>query len=131
MATKVTFTLSAETVGAAKTGVLLGDFNNWDPAQGTALKKQKDGSLKAVVSLQPGETYHYRYLLEDGRWENDENADFFVYDYNVQNCVITIPAEEKKAAKPKAAAKPAAVKASKEKATKAPAKKAAPKKAAK
>lgn len=87
MEKKVTFTLPAEVVGEATSAILLGEFNNWDANNGITLKKQKDGSLKAIASLEAGRTYEYRYLLNDGRWVNDERADNYV------NCVITIPEE--------------------------------------
>jgi predicted flap endonuclease-1-like 5' DNA nuclease len=104
MATKVTFTLSPEIVGDATEAILVGDFNNWNPNEGVGLKVQKDGSLKATVALEPGQTYHYRYFLSDGRWVNDGNADYYYFDpvYHVDNCVITVP--EKKAATKKTAA---------------------------
>ena len=102
MATKVTFTLSPEIVGEATEAILVGDFNNWNPNEGIGLKVQKDGTLKATVTLEPGQTYQYRYFLNDGRWVNDGNADYYYFDpvYHVDNCVITVP--EKKASTKKA-----------------------------
>lgn len=107
MSTKVTFTLQPEIVGSATEAVLVGDFNNWNPNEGIGLKVQKDGSLKATVALEPGQTYHYRYFLNDGRWVNDGNADYYAFDpaYHVDNCVITVP--EKKQAAIKNTVKPA------------------------
>ncbi len=103
MATKVTFTLPADVVADATEGLLLGEFNNWDRANGISLKKQKDGSLKAATILEPGKSYQYRYLLNDGRWVNDQFAETFVYadGFGVENCVITVPAAEPKAARVK------------------------------
>jgi len=66
MKTKVTFTLPAEIVGDATSGVLLGEFNNWNENEGIALKKSKDGVMKTSVSLEAGQSYQYRYLLGDG-----------------------------------------------------------------
>lgn len=88
MKTKITFTLPAEIVADAQGGVLLGEFNNWDQTQGIALKKGKDGAMKAAVQLEAGQTYQYRYLLSDGRWVNDYNA-----SNQHDNCVITVPVE--------------------------------------
>jgi 1,4-alpha-glucan branching enzyme len=123
MAKKVTFTLSAEVVGDATSGLLLGEFNNWDYNDGITLKKQKDGTLKATASLEAGKRYEYRYLLNDGRWVNDQSADHYVHisGFHVENCVINVPAEAEKtpAAEKKSAAKPATEK------EKVPAKKAA------
>jgi len=92
MAKKITFTLSAEVVGHATSGLLLGEFNNWDYNEGIKLEKQKDGSMKAIASLELGKTYEYRYLLNDGRWVNDQSADRYVHisGLHVENCVITV-----------------------------------------
>lgn len=100
MGKKVTFTLSAETIGDATSAVLLGEFNNWNADDAIILKKQKDGSMKATTTLEEGRTYQYRYLLSDGRWVNDHRADEYVpvSGYHVENCVIAVPAEEEKKA---------------------------------
>ncbi len=110
MTKKVTFSLAPEIVNGADAGVLLGDFNNWIVEEGVQLKKQKDGSLKAMLSLEAGRIYQYRYLLNDGRWVNDGNANAynFVEEYGVDNCIIAvepeveIPVVEEKAKKPAA-----------------------------
>lgn len=109
MEKKVTFSLSAAIVGEATSAILLGEFNNWDANNGITLKKQKDGSLKATANLEAGKSYQYRYLLNDGRWVNDERAENYVHasGFAVENCVITVTEEvetvklkkEKKAAK--------------------------------
>lgn len=101
MSKKVTFTLTPEIIGDATEALLLGDFNKWDFNDGIRLKGQKDGSLKATVELETGKTYQYRYLLNNGRWVNDANADYYVYDHihQVDNCVIAIPDAEKPAGK--------------------------------
>jgi 1,4-alpha-glucan branching enzyme len=124
MATKVTFSISAEIVSGATSGILVGDFNSWSFEEGIILKKQKDGSFKASVELEPG-TYQYRYFLNDGRWVNDDRASNYVPEYQVENCVVSVETAATKAtAKPKtvkaaptAEAKPKATK--KAKATKA------------
>lgn len=92
---KITFSLPAEIVADASSGLLLGEFNNWDKEQGFSLKKSKDGSMKATVELEAGKSYEYRYLLDGGRWVNDENASAYseVYGLGVLNCVVNVPAE--------------------------------------
>ena len=92
------FTLSAEVVGEATSGLLLGEFNNWDYNDGIKLKKQKNGTLNATASLEAGKRYEYRYLLNDGRWVNDQSADNYVHisGFSVENCVINIPVEAEK-----------------------------------
>jgi predicted flap endonuclease-1-like 5' DNA nuclease len=93
---KVTFILPAEIVANASNGLLLGEFNNWDKETGFSLKKSKDGSMKATIELEAGRSYEYRYLLDGGRWENDQTAEQYahVHGLNVVNCVITVPVEE-------------------------------------
>ena len=91
---KIDFLLPADVAAGATSGILLGDFNNWDSNQGVTLKQQKDGSLKASLSLQSG-SYEYRYLLNDGRWVNDTHASKYNYntEFAIENCVIEVVAE--------------------------------------
>lgn len=105
MTKKVSFTLPAEYVADAASGILVGEFNNWNPEEGIYLQKQEDGSMIAELALTPGKTYEYRYLLSDGRWVNDNNTKTISNNYSVENCVINVPevAETLVAAKPKAA----------------------------
>lgn len=91
---KIDFILHADVADGATSGILLGDFNNWDFNNGVALKQQKDGSFKASVSLESG-SYEYRYLLNDGRWVNDTQASKYNYipEFSVENCVIEVVSE--------------------------------------
>jgi predicted flap endonuclease-1-like 5' DNA nuclease len=98
MTKKVLFSLPPEFVENASDGVLVGEFNNWNIAEGIHLQKQEDGSMKAELVLTAGKTYEYRYLLNDGRWVNDNNEKAFseVFGHSVENCVLTVPAVAKK-----------------------------------
>ena len=69
---RVTFKLPAE-VEAAK-AELLGEFNEW---AGSPMKRLKDGSFSATVSLEAEQEYRFRYLLDGERWENDWSADAY------------------------------------------------------
>ena len=71
---RVTFRLPAE-VGA-ETAALCGEFNGWNQAA-NPMKKLKDGSFSATVSLESGNSYRFRYLLDGTRWENDWEADSY------------------------------------------------------
>ena len=51
-----------------------GSFNDW---QREPLKKAKDGSLRATVTGDPGETLAFRYVTADGEWFDDEAADAY------------------------------------------------------
>lgn len=121
---KITFLLPNYIVRGADSGLLLGDFNNWNIERGIQLTKTEQGDLTATVELISGEFYQYRYFLSDGRWENDDNA----HSYNgtnvegVENCVVFVGAaeeyqtEQKKAIKKtakKAVAKPVTAKVEK------------------
>ncbi|WP_300604237.1 glycoside hydrolase family 13 [Niabella sp.] len=91
----VVFSLPSEALGTANSAVLLGDFNNWDIDKAIALKPHKDGTLKAKVKLEPGQTYEYRFLLNDGRWVNDWEAQGYVHKqhFGIDNSVITVEVE--------------------------------------
>jgi 1,4-alpha-glucan branching enzyme len=54
---------------------LVGSFNDWTP-DSCAMTRQKDGSFRKVLKLQPGE-YRYRFLV-DGEWVTDAQADSVV-----------------------------------------------------
>ena len=118
MTTKVKFKLPAENVSGASEGLLLGEFNNWNHAEGVQLKKIEDGSMVAEIALTAGRSYEYRYFLNDGRWVNDQNSkkSTEVYGHDVENCVVEVPVVEKKKPAAKAATpkKAADVKAPKE-----------------
>jgi len=72
---RVTFKLP-EDIGAVE-AYLLGEFNDWDTAA-NPMKRLKDGGFSATVSVESGQTYRFRYLLDGERWENDWEADAYV-----------------------------------------------------
>jgi 1,4-alpha-glucan branching enzyme len=76
---KVTFSVPTEAVAEAKKIALIGEFNAWQPEEGIELKKQKDGSFKTTLELASGKEYQFRYLFDGEKWENDWEADKYVY----------------------------------------------------
>jgi 1,4-alpha-glucan branching enzyme len=74
---KVTFSLPKDAVKNAKSIYLVGEFNNWQ-IHATPMKRSKAGSFKAVLELEKGREYQYRYLIDDLLWENDWKADKYV-----------------------------------------------------
>ena len=85
---RVTFELPAE-VDARKVS-LCGEFNNWNPEK-HQLKRRKDGSYSITISLEPGNSYRYRYLINDNRWENDWAADSYTSnEFGTEDSVITV-----------------------------------------
>lgn len=87
-ACRVTFKVEADQ--AAEAAAVLGEFNSWDP-EAHPMKKRKDGSLSATVSLEPGQEYRYRYLLDGDRWVNDNAPESEVGNrFGTLDCVIAV-----------------------------------------
>ena len=72
---KVTFDLPAE--AGTTEAHLCGEFNDWSPTA-TPMTRRKDGTFRVTVTLAPGRSYRFRYLLDGTRWENDWAADAYV-----------------------------------------------------
>ena len=86
---KATFTFPAEAAPEAKSVALVGDFNNWNTEKAVNMKKQKD-VFKAVVELETGKEYQFRYLIDGQAWENDWEADAYVSTpFGVDNSVVS------------------------------------------
>lgn len=61
------------------------------------MKPQEDGSLSAVVELEPGRSYRFRYYMGKGRWENDWDADDYVpNEFGGADSLIAVPASPPK-----------------------------------
>ena len=73
---KVTFDLPAETASAH--AAVVGDFNGWNAAKHEMKLDSKRGVWTKSISLKPGHTYEFRYLVDGERWCNDEQADAYV-----------------------------------------------------
>ena len=56
---------------AAKSVLVAGTFNNWDPKR-TPMRKEGSGGWKLTLSLSPGR-YEYRFVA-DGQWLTDPAA---------------------------------------------------------
>ena len=85
---RVTFKLPSEV--NAETAVLVGDFNEWT-LEGSPMKRLKDGSFSATVSLDSDQAYEFRYLLDGARWENDWAADRYVAnEHGTENSVAVL-----------------------------------------
>lgn len=89
---KVAFELPKD-IGSDKTEIrVLGEFNDWNWENAPVLKRNA-GSYKAVVELESGKTYQYRYLIDGQTWINDSIADGYTPSpYNVENCVVNLEA---------------------------------------
>ncbi len=85
---RITFKVPAEI--QAETAALLGDFNAWN-AESHPLIRRKDGSHSTTISLKAGQDYRFRYLLDQERWINDDQADREVANhFGTQDCLISV-----------------------------------------
>jgi hypothetical protein len=73
---KVTFRLPVETVPAAESVVVVGDFNDWNK-EATPMTRQKNGDFAVVVELPAGSEYRFRYCIDRELWVNDPHADHY------------------------------------------------------
>jgi len=106
----VTFTLDPR-VGA-ETAAICGDWNDWS-ADADVMRRDDEGGFSLTLDLEAGQTYRFRYLLDDQRWENDWAADAYLPNsYGGDDSVVDLtalakaapPAAKKAPAKPKDAA---------------------------
>jgi len=85
---RVTFELPSDV--DAQSVVVCGEFNDWD-SQMHPMKRRKDGSFSTTLSLKPGASYRFRYLLDGERWENDWVADRYVAnEYGTQDSLVIL-----------------------------------------
>jgi predicted flap endonuclease-1-like 5' DNA nuclease len=89
---KVTFSLPKEAILSAKEVRVLGEFNNWEWDDAPVMKATKT-AFSTTVELETGKDYQFRYLADNGIWENDWDADNYIpAPYNVDNSVVVLPA---------------------------------------
>ena len=87
---KVIFSLSRDSAGSARTAHIVGDFNKWERSA-NPMKRLKDGSFTATITLPKNNEYQFRYLLDSDRWENDSNADKYVTnEHGSENSVVVV-----------------------------------------
>jgi 1,4-alpha-glucan branching enzyme len=79
----------------ANTVSLLGDFNGWNEDT-HPLKKDKNGSWRIELKLEPGE-YQFLYRVDHGHWQTDDKAQKTVNNFGSENSVVKVKPEEKKA----------------------------------
>jgi 1,4-alpha-glucan branching enzyme len=74
----------------AESVVLAGDFNTWS-LEAHPMKQLKDGSFSVTVSLKPGYSYSFRYVLDGNVWVSDPEADNYApNEFGETNSVITV-----------------------------------------
>jgi 1,4-alpha-glucan branching enzyme len=83
---RVTFVLPPSM--QAKSASVVGDFNSWDK-DATPMIQDEDGTWQAVVDLEVGREYQYRFFVNGNTWANDEQADkFAAHPYGGENSVV-------------------------------------------
>ena len=105
---KVTFSHPVSAANGAKTVQVLGDFNNWDGKTAPKMKKGKD-EFSTVIELNAGQSYEFRYLIDNTQWDNDFSADGYVSSpypgitnsVVVLDAIVATPAAKAKIATPK------------------------------
>ena len=94
---KVTFSIPKkeypEGISKIKSVHLVGDFNDWSK-KATPMEQTSKGDYKAVVDLEPGKSYRFRYLVNSTEWANEWHADAYEpNEFGGDNCIIHLPAE--------------------------------------
>jgi 1,4-alpha-glucan branching enzyme len=85
---KVTFRVTPQ--NGAKKVYLCGDFTEWEKSC-RPMKRLKDGSFSASVSLNPGQEYYFRYMLDNDRWINDDAADAYVANpFGTEDSIVRV-----------------------------------------
>lgn len=84
---KVTFSIPEQ--WAENSVKLVGDFNDWDE-KSDKLEKKK-GKWEITMRLKPENTYRFKYLIDNEKWENDDAADKYVpNDFGSEDSVVVI-----------------------------------------
>lgn len=88
---RVTFHCAA--IGAAS-AALAGEFNGWS-ATAAPMKKLKSGEFAVTLTLDAGQDYAFRYVVDGTRWVNEPEADSYVRnEFGEDNSVVTVPLPE-------------------------------------
>ena len=67
---------------------LCADFNNWQAIEMKFNKKTK--SFKTKVKLPKDKVFHFKYLLNNTEWENDDKADQYLpNEFGSDNSVVS------------------------------------------
>ena len=87
---RVTFRLPKEAAPDARVVTLAGDFITWNTAE-AQMKKLRNGDFTLTLELPCNKEYHYRYLIDESRWENDWYADRYAPNpYGCDDSVVVV-----------------------------------------
>ena len=94
----VTFELPASVLAARAS--VCGEFNDWSPLA-HPMARTSSGQLEAVIDLEAGRAWRFRYLLDDQRWENDWTADAYAQnEFGAEDSVVDLVGLEAKPSEP-------------------------------
>lgn len=67
---------------------VVGEFNGWNPEE-DQMRPRSNGTWSAVVTLEKGREYRFRYRSQDGEWFNEDGADGYEGNaFNATDCVV-------------------------------------------
>ncbi len=88
---QVTFTMPP--IPGVETLHLCGEFNGWSETA-NPMRRQGDGSWSAVLTIDGGKSYTFRYRDDHGEWHNDWGADAYVPNqFGTENSVLDLAAQ--------------------------------------
>jgi hypothetical protein len=83
---QVTFTMPA--LPEVESLSVCAEFNAWNP---NPMARGADGGWSAVVILDEGKSYRYRFRDERGKWHNDWHADWYIpNDFGTEDSVVDL-----------------------------------------
>ena len=87
---KVTFEFDHGAAREARVVSIVGDFNDWDPSS-DPMKPTKNGGFSKTLKLKCGDSYQFRYIIDDSVWENEAEADDYVATpFGSDNSVVEV-----------------------------------------
>jgi 1,4-alpha-glucan branching enzyme len=69
---------------------VVGDFNDWDETA-DPLRRRSNGTASAVVLLESGVPYRFRYCGAGGHWFDDDMADGYEPNVHGSSDCIVVP----------------------------------------
>jgi hypothetical protein len=81
---------------AAQKAAVVGDFidESWHP-DGLHMVHCADGRWRAGLDVEDGETYQFRYLVDECCWYNDDSCPLVSNPFGSQNSLLAVPKQGK------------------------------------
>ena len=87
---KVTLSVPKSISNGAKKIQVVGEFNDWN-IKATPMEQLKNGTFKAILDLETGKKYQFKYLIDGEIWENDDYADDYIRnEFDTMNSVVNL-----------------------------------------